>query len=181
LNSQGTRRPEDDEDTLELELTPKEMRRLSQAGRVARKKGLHHWPVALAVALLGIATAVGWRSGLPLRGAQRVPPSPVTTGPPPAAAEPAALPVTQVSHEAQEPPKLQKPQEPPESQGPPVRVRNPFDASEVFEFPAGTPNDEAQQRVSVLLLQRAADRGAARETVGPANEPGASQGRAGNP
>lgn len=157
MNSQSTRRPEDDEDTLELELTAQEMRRLSRAGRPAREKALHYWPVALAVALLGIAATVGWRSGLPLPGAQRVPPLPVTTSPPPAAAEPAALAVPQVSHEAQEPQQLQKP---PEPQGSPVRVKNPFDANEVFEFPAGTTNAEARRKVSALLLQRAADRGA---------------------
>jgi hypothetical protein len=44
------------------------------------------------------------------------------------------------------------------TQDPPVRVRNPFDAQEVFEFPAGTTKAEARQKVTQLLLQRAVDR-----------------------
>jgi hypothetical protein len=48
------------------------------------------------------------------------------------------------------------------SQSPPVRVKNPFDPQEVFEFPAGTTRAEARQKVSELLLQRAVDRGSAK-------------------
>ena len=43
--------------------------------------------------------------------------------------------------------------------GQPVRVKNPFDHSEVFEFPAGTSLKEARQSVSQILMQRAQDRG----------------------
>ena len=39
-----------------------------------------------------------------------------------------------------------------------VRVANPFDATEVFEFPAGTSSAEVNEKVSQLLLQRARDR-----------------------
>ncbi len=39
-----------------------------------------------------------------------------------------------------------------------VKVRNPFDATEVFEFPAGTSKAEDRQKVADLLLQRARDR-----------------------
>jgi hypothetical protein len=39
-----------------------------------------------------------------------------------------------------------------------VQVRNPFDASEVFEFPAETSKTEARKAVAELLLQRARDR-----------------------
>jgi hypothetical protein len=41
----------------------------------------------------------------------------------------------------------------------PVRVKNPFDRSEVFEFPAGTSLDEARQSVADILMQRARERG----------------------
>jgi hypothetical protein len=41
---------------------------------------------------------------------------------------------------------------------PPVRFANPFDASEVFEFPAGTTRAEAHDRVAEILLQRARER-----------------------
>lgn len=47
-----------------------------------------------------------------------------------------------------------KPQQP----GTPVRMANPFDSSEVFEFPPGTSTAEARESVASLLLQRARDR-----------------------
>jgi hypothetical protein len=48
---------------------------------------------------------------------------------------------------------------PPASTAPePVRYTNPFDASEVFEFPPGTTEVEARDAVADLLLQRARDR-----------------------
>lgn len=40
----------------------------------------------------------------------------------------------------------------------PVRVANPFDASEVFEFPPGTLEASARESVATILLQRARDR-----------------------
>jgi hypothetical protein len=43
--------------------------------------------------------------------------------------------------------------------GQPVRVKNPFDHSEVFEFPAGTTLKEARQSVAQILMQRAHNRG----------------------
>jgi hypothetical protein len=42
----------------------------------------------------------------------------------------------------------------PESQGEPVRFRNPFDPSEVFEFPPGTSEAAARASVADLLLER---------------------------
>jgi hypothetical protein len=47
---------------------------------------------------------------------------------------------------------------PAEAPQPPVRFRNPFDASEVFEFPPGTSDDSARELVAAMLLQRARDR-----------------------
>ena len=41
---------------------------------------------------------------------------------------------------------------------PPVRFANPFDKSEVFEFPAGTTRTQARAVVADLLLQRAMER-----------------------
>ena len=43
-------------------------------------------------------------------------------------------------------------------QGVPVRIRNAFDATEVFEFPHGTTESEAREAVAELLLSRARDR-----------------------
>ena len=41
----------------------------------------------------------------------------------------------------------------------PLRVANPFDASEIFEFPAGTSEADAQEAVAGFLLERATRRG----------------------
>jgi hypothetical protein len=41
---------------------------------------------------------------------------------------------------------------------PPVRVTNPFDASEVFEFPAGTTRAEARALMNEMLMERARER-----------------------
>jgi hypothetical protein len=50
---------------------------------------------------------------------------------------------------------------PTESLDSPVRFGNPFDVSEVFEFPPGTSDDQARESVAAMLLQRARDRQAA--------------------
>ena len=164
--SQGTRRPEDDEDTIELELTAEEMQGLSLAAKRARDSTAQYaviesaaaipasrptkfrlWPIALAIALVGVATAVVWRPGVSHRGEIRAAPAPVSL--PRAAAKPApAAPAATAEVPA--------PQVPP---APPVRVKNPFDPKEVFEFPAGTTKAAARKIVSELLLQRAINRG----------------------
>jgi hypothetical protein len=48
---------------------------------------------------------------------------------------------------------------------PTVKLVNPFDPSEVFEFPPGTSDDEARDSAAALLLERARQRlaGAAAE------------------
>ena len=45
-----------------------------------------------------------------------------------------------------------------QAQGEPVQVKNPFDPTEVFQFPAGTTEMDAHSAVAALLLQRARDR-----------------------
>lgn len=147
--------PEDDEDTIELELSADEMRRLSRAAKEAQafspvrggKRRFRLWPMTLAAALVGIAAIIAWRPGPPPRIVPRIAPTPAVASTPPVASEPAVL---------------AQPQEP---QGPPVRVKNPFDATEVFEFPAGTTQAEARQKIADLLLQRAVDRGSAGKNV----------------
>lgn len=154
MTSRGTYPPEDDEDTIELEVSAEEIRGLSKAAQESqagaaiseRKSRFHLWPETFAVALVGVAAAIAWRAGPTHRIAPLIAPTPVVPSPRPAAAAPAVL---------------AEPQEPRKPQGPPVRMQNPFDATEVFEFPAGTTRAEAQQKVSELLLQRAVDRGSA--------------------
>jgi hypothetical protein len=46
-----------------------------------------------------------------------------------------------------------------EPAGEPLRVANPFDSTEVFEFPAGTSEADAREAVAGFLIERAARRG----------------------
>jgi hypothetical protein len=48
--------------------------------------------------------------------------------------------------------------EKPEQPSSPMRMANPFDSSEVFEFPAGTSKAEARESIANVLMQRARDR-----------------------
>jgi hypothetical protein len=200
-----------DDDTVELMLTPEQMRMLSRAAndedlgpsppapptaapapattRVGRS---HGWLLAGTVAVLGaIAVLVaGLGSGAhrttvaaaempvatekPLVPRQSMAPptpavSPTTVAsqmsvpsqthlpPPPPAAPPVAaqtsVPAAPVETSAAVAP---LPSATPATD--PVRIRNPFDRSEVFEFPPGTSRQEARQAVADMLLQRALER-----------------------
>ena len=55
--------------------------------------------------------------------------------------------------------------EKPQQNVPPVRIKNPFDPSETFEFPPETSRAKARELVADLLLQRARDRGPIRVTA----------------
>jgi hypothetical protein len=52
-------------------------------------------------------------------------------------------------------------------QATPVQVVNPFDKTEVFQFPAGTSADESREKVAQILLQRAHDRQSHWEHIRP--------------
>jgi hypothetical protein len=108
----------------------------SYAGDAPR---INRWPLARITGILGIAAAVIALGSAAHRPAARAPSPPAvalkTSGSAPPAAPPAA-----------------------ESAGPPVRFKNPFDPSEVFEFPPGTSKAEARQWVANVLLERAHDR-----------------------
>jgi hypothetical protein len=71
----------------------------------------------------------------------------------PAPAAPAVLPPPAVAEVESAPPAMAPVLEPPS-----VRVRNPFDKSEVFEFPAGTTPEAAHEAVAETLLARARER-----------------------
>jgi hypothetical protein len=73
--------------------------------------------------------------------------------PPIPAMEPPPLLIAEVDEAATVVPIEQPPAEP-------VRVRNPFDKAEVFEFPAGTSAEAARDAVAEMLLARARERGA---------------------
>ena len=51
---------------------------------------------------------------------------------------------------------------PPDS---PTRFANPFDASEIFEFPPGTTEDDARESVAEILFERARERGTQTRSV----------------
>ena len=55
-------------------------------------------------------------------------------------------------------PEVEAVEVPPEPQSKPVKFANPFDATEVFEFPPGTTREEARAQVAEFLLQRARER-----------------------
>jgi hypothetical protein len=55
-------------------------------------------------------------------------------------------------------PEWTAPEPEPEPVGKPVRFTNPFDKTEVFEFPHGTTRTEARDKVRELLLARAMER-----------------------
>lgn len=47
--------------------------------------------------------------------------------------------------------------------GEPLRIANPFDSTEIFEFPAGTSEADAQEAIAGFLIERATRRGVARD------------------
>jgi hypothetical protein len=59
---------------------------------------------------------------------------------------------------------IEEPAPPPEAEGPPVFFTNPFDETEVFEFPPGTSPEEARAAVADLLIMRAQERRALWDT-----------------
>jgi hypothetical protein len=87
--------------------------------------------VIFAVAVAGITVGFLW-------------PAPDRHPPAPAPAVASAPPLAEVA-----------PAGPAEPQGAPVRIKNAFDAREVFEFPHGTTESEAREAVAELLLGRA--------------------------
>jgi hypothetical protein len=153
------------DDTIELELTGAQRLALSRATEAARVTArrdesgavlsvpqYQHFAsgraaridfvcnVTFAVAVLGIAVVFLWPAS------HRHPPAPAPA-PTPALAVTGTAPLAAVT-----------PARPAEPQGAPVRIKNAFDATEVFEFPHGTTESEARQAVAELLLSRARDR-----------------------
>jgi hypothetical protein len=55
-------------------------------------------------------------------------------------------------------PPSQLPAASPKTESKPVLFANPFDAREVFEFPAGTSEAEARDAVAAILMERAMER-----------------------
>jgi len=139
------------EDTIDMELTAAQQLELSQAaGAAARPPAivpgkLGHdsfvcrrseridfvCTLTFVALVLGVTTAIGWRALV---------------------VQPTAPPVALAVPVARAPAANAQPQ------GTVVQVVNPFDATEVFEFQAGTTESEARNAVAELLLQRARER-----------------------
>ena len=154
-----------DDDTVELPLTEEDMLALSRAtgeehaetsldesasvatGAFLRRHGARFRRWSLALASSGLSVALGVALGVVVERSSRM-----TITVPPGTASLA------------------------ESQESPVRFTNPFDPSEVFDFPSGTGDDQARESVAAILLHRARDRQAAgivksnRPTPGAAGE-----------
>lgn len=153
-----------DDDTVELPLTEEDMLALSRAtgeehaetsldesasvatGAFLRRHGARFRRWSLVLASSGLSVAIGVALGVVVERSSRM-----TITVPPGTA-------------------------PLAEQESPVRFTNPFDPSEVFDFPSGTGDDQARESVAAILLQRARDRQAAgivksnRPTPGAAGE-----------
>jgi hypothetical protein len=151
VNGHSTISPIGD-DTIELQLTPQQVLELSQAAEAAqpvavssRFRRWHLTPIAkMASATIGYVVLAWWStSQLAWR-----PETPAA-----AAARPAAvIPRSALTASSAEPA---------------VRVHNPFDATEVFEFPAGTSLADGRSKVAQILLQRAHERQSQWEHIRP--------------
>lgn len=153
------------EDTIEMELSPQDLHRLSRTSEeesapvplvvavstcaepavtevnsIARDTPrVDRWTLARVAGILGVTAAVmalGIAAHQSREGRAATTPAAINHSAPPAAAT----------------------RQPAESTSPVVQIRNPFDASEVFEFSPGTSEAEARQSVAKILLQRARDR-----------------------
>ena len=169
MNGRRMMSPTFGEDTVELELTPEELLGLSEAAESAavaasapisvegtgpishaflaprpllwdtpaiRPSHWHQTPITKMVVSTVAFVAFAWWSGSQLAG-QPQPTAAATVRPIVVSPRPALLTDT---------PK------------PLVQVINPFDATEVFEFPAGTSDVESREKVAQILLQRARER-----------------------
>ncbi len=161
---QTTARADDwDEDTIELELTSEQLLAISKGAPEAQiaaipvklttdpataaslvRKPRRLWPMALVAFVASLMTIAWWTAATPRATEQD---TSVATVP----SLPAVAP----------------PSEPPLDPDPSVKIRNPFDANEVFEFPAGTDPAAARESVAQLLLQRARERQAAAHNHAP--------------
>ena len=162
----------EDGDTIELELSGAQMLELSRRAAVAQPAPAHgpidessttqaaSVPVSRVrrgasrrgqrlAAVFGIALAASSVSGVAYLTATHRPPPPVANAPAAATAAPESPP----------------PRSPTEDT--PVRFTNPFDATEVFEFPAGTSATAAHDAVADLLLVRARERQIAATHITP--------------
>ncbi len=126
-----------DSTTIEVMLTPQQLKALSGGASAVGALQQHKSRILIGLAIAALLVVLGSVAHLAAE------PKPVT---PPVvhSAPPAAPPPTQA---------------PPTAAAEPVLFKNPFDRTEVFEFPAGTTQQEARDAVARLLMDRAHGRG----------------------
>lgn len=174
--NQSTNAPELEEDTLELELTAEQTHSLANAAEALRLEAaapaivalptpqprvqqveitrFRLWHLLLVAAVVGASAALTWRAT-----AQRTPQrasvvqaARVVT-PQFAAASTPLMPAAAAA--AVSAPAASAPASASDA---PLRMHNPFDRSEVFEFPAGTTRSDARAQIAQILYARAQDR-----------------------
>jgi hypothetical protein len=143
-----------EEDTIELQFSAAQMQGLSRAAEAeptaavaptrpvaVRKRPRRHSPwktVALAAAMSAISSGITYVAATRAQASRAVEPQRLSQSLTPSPV-PQYAPVREV----------------------PVKFANPFDATEVFEFPQETSQAEAREAVAELLLNRARERQAA--------------------
>ena len=109
-----------------------------------------------ALGLGMVAAAAGLLGGVAYLATARAPhPVPIVAD---SGSHPTVAPEAPTSVPASAPPASELAPALPVTPDAPVRFKNPFDASEVFEFPAGTSLTEVRAAVAELLSQRALER-----------------------
>jgi hypothetical protein len=168
VNGESTSSSAIGDDTIELQLTSEQLQELSQAAEEAQRDAAafsfpeplpepspapassgrrwHHISIAKMAAATIAYAAFAWWGAAQLAG-QPQPQAVAATRPPVVVPQPAVI--------------ASSPQ-------PAVHVINPFDASEVFEFPAGTSRAESREKVAQILLERARERQSQWERIKPA-------------
>jgi hypothetical protein len=166
------------DETIELELTPEQLSHLSQAAAEAAEPAAVQLPVVAAeepVPPVFAAPPPLLTPGVEARG-QRWQPLALT--------KIAAVTLTYVAFAwwsasqlaahpqppavtAAIPPIVAHPVVPAASSAPVVKFVNPFDKTEVFEFPAGTTPAESREKVAQILMQRAQERQSKWEGIKP--------------
>jgi hypothetical protein len=183
VNAQAMISPAIGDDTIELELTPEQLLELSQAAELAgepvapadiaaaaepsrifpavsplrplfepspssHNRRWHQTPIAKMAGATIVYIAFAWWSACQIA---EQPHRPATV-----AARPTVVVIPPAA------PLIAVPAQPA------VQVTNPFDVTEVFEFPPGTSDAESREKVAQILLQRARERQSRLEHVKPA-------------
>ena len=124
-----------DSTTIEVMLSPQQVNAMTKGSQLDATQ--HKSRLAIGAAIAAVLVVLG---GVAHLGAKQKP-APVVVA------------------QAPRPTPPQPPAEAPAPAGEPVLFKNPFDRTEVFEFPPGTSQAEARDAVAKALMERAQGRG----------------------